>query len=298
MLLFFQIQGGFLMHKITKAIIPVAGFGTRLFPATKVIPKAFLPIYDNGHIKPVLLKLMEELDSAGIEKICLVVNENEKELFTNFFSPITDIYFSKLKKENIIYENKLIKLGEKITYVTQKEQLGFGHAVYQSKNFAKDEPVIMILGDTLYKSNTNQSCIDQLLTYFDKVQTAIISLQEVPDEDMQYVGISKGIWDNSSKQELTLETIVEKPSVEYAHKNLLIDKKAYGNFGAFILNKEFFTELETVCSKPLDASKEYQLMDAFENLMKKSVVKGFIINGKSFDMGNTQKYQEVMKEIF
>lgn len=286
------------MHKITKAIIPVAGFGTRLFPATKVVPKAFLPIYENGHIKPVILKLVEELDSAGIEEICLVVNENEKELFTNFFSPVSDIYFSKLKKENIIYENKLIKLGKKITYIIQTDQLGFGHAVYQAKDFAKDEPVIMILGDTLYKSNTNQSCIDQLLTYFDKAQTSVISLQEVPDEDMQYVGISKGTWDNPSKRELTLETIVEKPSVEYAHKNLLIDKKAYGNFGAFILNKEFFDELKLVCSNPLEPSKEYQLMDAFENLMKKSVVKGFIMDGKSFDMGNVQKYQEVMKEKF
>ena len=132
---------------IKKAIIPVAGFGTRLFPVTKVLKKDFFPVMDtDGILKPAILILLEQLVQAGIEKICLVIGEDEQNIYDSFFGELSREHYDKLSSEKQKYEDLLESLKNKITYVYQKERKGFGHAVFQCKDFANNEPVLLLLG--------------------------------------------------------------------------------------------------------------------------------------------------------
>lgn len=285
------------MHKIKQAIIPVAGFATRVYPMNKVAKKALLPICDDdGRIKPVILKLLEELDISGIEKIYLIIGEGEEKLYNRLFKKLPNKILEKLNNKDRIYEDKIYQIGKKINYITQHEKLGFGHAVYLAKEKLSNDPVILLLGDTIYKTNDENSCVEQLLNYYDKVETTIIALKELREDELKYYGTVQGIWSDNEKKEILLSKIVEKPSVDLAKKELVIGGKFFGNFGEFILTKELFDELEIIINNPLLDGQEYQLMDAFDNLIKKTNVYGLVINGNSFDMGNIDAYREVLRK--
>ena len=285
------------MHKIKKAIIPVAGLATRMYPISKAVKKALLPVCDiDGRIKPLIFKLLEELVASGIEEIFLIVNNYDKEVYKKIFEQSSSSVLAKLSSDDKEYDKNLKIIGDKITYIVQNEALGFGHAVYLARDYINKEPVILLLGDTLYKSlNNSISCVEQLLQYFDDVETTIIALKELKEDELKYYGTVQGKWINDEKNKLILSKIIEKPNIEYAKKNLLIDNKFYGNFGEFILTEELFVELENIISKPLIKGTEYQLMDAFDNLINKSRVDGLIIDGNSYDMGNIAAYKDVLR---
>ena len=284
------------MHKIKKAIIPVAGLATRVYPMNKITKKAFFPIYDQGRIKPVIIKLIEELDLSEIEEIYLIIEKNDKMLYESLFQSISLKIYEKLSEQDQKYDDKLNELSKKIRYIIQEEQLGFGHAVYLARDYIGTEPCILVLGDTIYKSNEQRSCVEQLLDYYDKDENIIIGLQNIEKEELKYYGISCGRWINKKKTKLLIDEIVEKPSIEYAQKHLLIDGKFYGNFGNFIITKEVFEELEKIIKNPINSGEEYQLMTAFENLIGKIQVKGLKINGISYDVGNIKAYLRTMRE--
>lgn len=284
------------MHKIKKAIIPVAGLGTRMYPMNKVTKKAFLPIVDqDNRVKPVLLKLLEELDESGMEEIFLIIGKEDELLYKNLFTKIDKKIYDKLCQADQAYEEKIEKIGKKINYIVQEKQLGFGHAVFLAKKYIGNEPCLLVLGDTIYKSNEKTSCMEQLLNFYDIHESVIIALQELREQELKSYGTVYGTWDDLNKTHLSLQTIVEKPSIEYAKKHLLLDGKFYGNFGEFVLTKELFDELEKVVNMPLKEQEEYQLMDAFEQVIKKGSAKGLIINGTSFDAGNINAYVKVMR---
>ncbi len=284
------------MHSIKKAIIPVAGLATRVYPMNKVTKKALLPICDSDlRIKPVILKLLEELDECGIEEIYLIIGKEDKQIYENLFKFSSDSIMTKLSDEDKKYEEKLYRIGKRISYIVQYEQLGFGHAVYLAKDKIGDDPSILLLGDTVYKSFNEDSCVEQLLSYYDSVKTTIIALTQLKEEELKYYGTVQGTWKNDKKTEMILNKIVEKPSIEYARENFTIDNKFFGNFGEFVLTKELFDELEKIINKPILKGKEYQLMDAFDNLMQKNTVHGLVINGNSYDMGNIQAYRAVLR---
>ncbi len=286
------------MHKIKKAIIPVAGLATRIYPMNKVTKKSFLPIIDSdGRVKPLILKLLEELDQSGIEEIYLIIGKNDVVLYNNLFEKCDEKICNKMSSEDLLYDKKVNEIGKKVKYIIQEKQLGFGHAVFLAKDYIKSDPCIMLLGDTLYKSKENLTCVEQLLNFYDKNENNIIALQELTEEELKNYGTIYGTWVNKEKTQLLLDTVVEKPSIEYAKKNLLVDKKFYGNFGEFILTKTFFDELDIIINQPLKDSQEYQLMDAFERTIKKEKVMGIIINGFSYDIGNINSYIKYFKSI-
>ena len=146
---------------IKKAVIPVAGFGTRLYPATRAIKKEFCPVIDkDGLVKPVILVLIEELIASGIEEIGLIINPEDKSFYEDYFTKSIAIeHYEKLPEQMKNYEDSLRQISSKLTFLYQKEQKGFGHAVYQSREFTEGEPVLLLLGDTLYRSNTETPCI-------------------------------------------------------------------------------------------------------------------------------------------
>lgn len=289
---------------VKKAIIPVAGFGTRLFPATKALKKDFFPVLDrDGILKPVLLILLEQLIDAGIEEICLVIGAGERQIYKEFFSALSKEHYDKLPEEKKIYEDLLQKVGQKVTYVCQRERKGFGHAVYQCKSFVKDEPVLLLLGDMIYHSNRAENCMAQMVEAYEKSGLPIISMHTVPKQDVVHYGIMHGQWEDGEQTLLKLDQIAEKPTVDYANDYLKVktkysDENYYAVFGQYILTKEVFDVLEYNIAENKTQNGEIQLTDALEQVRKRIGMVGFVVDGKSYDVGLPQMYIQTVSEYY
>ncbi len=291
-------------RKVKKAIIPVAGFGTRVYPETRGIKKEFFPVVDkDGLVKPALLILLEELDRAGIEKICLVIGEEEQKIYEDYFEkPLAMEHYQKLPKQMQEYEDLIIKLGKKIHYVVQKERKGFGHAVYQCREFTKGQPTLLLLGDTIYQSNEEASCLEQLLNAYEKNDKLTVGLLEVPLESVSRYGILTGKWEDIEESVLNVSCMMEKPSIEEAKDNLAVsmkngDQNYYMVFGNYVLTPEVFEELEANIASGRMSKGEFQLTDALETVRQKKGMIGYRINGKAFDIGNPESYRNTVKEF-
>ena len=214
---------------IKKAIIPLAGNGTRMYPMTKIIRKCFLPVIDNNVIKPSILVLLEELYDAGIEKICLIIDKMDQPIFDSFFSGNLDEgILKKLSPELINYERKIRDIGTRISYIYQEEKLGLGHAVSLARGFANNDNVLLVLGDQLYKTDCFESCTKQLLNSYEKNNRLTVSVTEVKLKDVNKYGIFAG--DMLDDNSFDVTSVKEKPEVEYAKDNLYTitdNKKLY-----------------------------------------------------------------------
>lgn len=287
-------------QKIRKAIIPVAGFGTRLFPVTKNLKKSFFPIMDSdGILKPALLILLEQLDEAGIDEICLVIGEDEQHIYDEFFKPLAKEHYDKLPEDRKGYEDLLVKIGKKISYAVQKERKGFGHAVYQCREFTRDEPVLLLLGDMVYRSYRNENCMTQMIQTYEKYGLPVISMHKVPKQDVVHYGIMHGQWEDTGESVLKLDEIKEKPSIDYAEDYLGVKTKVskenyYAVFGQYVLTKEVFEALEENISNQVLEGGEIQLTSALEMVRSRIGMIGFAVSGKSYDIGLPEKYVETM----
>lgn len=287
---------------VRKAIIPLAGFGTRVFPATKCMPKCMMPVYDrDGVLKPALLIMLEQLLEAGIEDICLIIGEDEQPDFDRFFEPLSAEQQEKLPDSKRKYENLISNLRHHITYVYQRERLGFGHAVWLAKRFTDGEPALLLLGDFLYKSNTAVNCCKQVIDAYKECGGALVSITEIPLSRVVHYGIVHGCWNNKEETILKADSMVEKPTDDYAEEYLGIDnargeRKYYATFGQYVLTPEVFEELERqikVVGKPSEG-KEFGLTSALDTIRENNGLFGFVPDGESFDIGLPDAYRETM----
>lgn len=287
---------------ITKAIIPVAGNGSRMYPITKLFRKSFLPIIEGGILKPAIMSLVEELDLAGIEKICLIIDESDKKEYEKFFNqPLADDLVAKLSPEMLEYESKIQRIGRKIEYVYQKEKLGLGHAVSLCENFSKDEAVLLVLGDQLYESNNPYSCTTQLLENYAQHNKLTVSVFEIPVEEVSKYGILTGNIENG-KNYFKVDKMTEKPDVQYAKEALYTicgkEKKYYSVFGEYILTKDVFKKLKEDIESDNKDRGEFQLTTALDYVREKDGMVAFIPDGKMFDIGNVDSYKKTfMKKL-
>lgn len=289
-------------HIVKKAIIPVAGFGTRLYPATRGIKKEFLPVVDkDGLCKPAILILLEELDRTGIENICLILaDEEDKHFYKTFFNhSLSEDHLSKLPKNMKGYENTIQRIGQKLHFVIQKEKLGFGHAVYQSKSFAGDKPVLLCLGDQIYHSYSSKSCTQQLIEAYERNNKLTVSIHAVPVEEVIHYGILAGEWENRGRTCMNVKQFVEKPTVEYAKehlgcKTLNSPETYYAIFGQYILTPDVFYELQNIIEGHKTKSGEIQLTTALKKVMEKDGMYAIVMNGESYDIGHPKAYMNTM----
>ena len=200
-------------QKIRKAVIPAAGFGTRLFPASKVIKKELFPIIDStGTAKPVLLAIVEEALNSGIESISVIIQECDRELFENFFYNLPFVEnFNKLSREDQDYCNRIIDIGHRVHFVFQDVQEGFGHAVYCAHDWVNHEPFILMLGDHLYISDNETPCTRQLLDVYEQYNTNVVGLKVISDSELKRFGCVTGQWEKVNSI-LNVTEIYEKPS--------------------------------------------------------------------------------------
>lgn len=285
---------------ITKAIIPVAGNGSRMYPITKVLRKAFLPIIDeDGVLKPALMCLLEELDDAGIERICLVIDEEDQVDYDKFFNRELDkSIVAKLSTEMLEYESKIQRIGKKIEYVYQKEKLGLGHAVSLCEKFAGDDPVLLVLGDQIYKTKNNNSCTKQLLDNFSENNKLTVSVFEIPVEDVSRYGILSGKIDGDNDY-FVVDKMYEKPDISYAKQYLYTsynkEKRYYSVFGEYILNKEVFIKLRDNIEKDKKEKGEFELTSVLDYVREKEGMIAFIPDGEMLDIGNVDSYKKTLQ---
>ena len=266
------------MKKIKKAVLPVAGFGTRFLPATKAIPKEMLAIID----KPLIQYAVEEAVSAGAEEIIFITSYT-KGAIENHFTSYPEL------EERLISSNKLELLEKikpsylddlKFTYIHQEIQKGLGHAIYLAKDAVGNNPFSVLLPDDLFISSP--SCLQQLADSFSMHCNSTIAVNVIDKENIHKYGvINKG--DNEIvNNEIDIFDIVEKPSAEDAPSDIAA-------CGRYIFNPSIFDLIEEV--KP-DSSGEIQITDAIRLLLKKENVKAKLYEGEKYDCGSRTGYVE------
>lgn len=287
--------------KIRKAIIPVAGLGTRMFPETFFVRKAFLPVVDeNGMVKPVIMYMLEECVNAGIEDIYLIIGKDEEKEYRKYFDfEFDDAFMNRLPIQVREYYKTIYQIGQKIHFVIQKDKRGFGHAVYQAREFLNEEPVLLLLGDFIYKSNLDISCVQQTINAYNKSGgKAIVSIQRIPMEDSQSYGIIHGRFREDRPYLMEVDQMVEKPDRITTKESLLVDGECFATFGIYVLTNEIFVHLEKQVTKVEEKIvngelwSEVDVTDALEHLATKGELIGVDIDGISFDVGLPEMYYE------
>ena len=292
------------VHAVRKAIIPVAGFGTRLYPASRALKKDFFPIPDkDGIVKPVILILLEELVKSGIEDICLVLgSKEERQKYREFFeTPLSEEHLRKLSPEMQEYENRILAIGKKLHYVYQYEKRGFGHAVYQAVDFANNEPVLLMLGDTLYRTETGKPCALQLIEKYEQYNKLMVSIHAIPLSEVSHYGILSGTWEDKNETELSVSQMSEKPKSSYAEEFLSVkcrdgQRKYMSVFGQYILTPEVFDQLRQDIAVSDDHTKEIELTSALDKVREQNGMIGVQLQGKMYDMGNPTAFTRCVSE--
>ena len=293
------------VHTVRRAIIPVAGFGTRLYPATRALRKDFFPMpCPDGKVRPVILILLEELVKSGVEEICLVLgSEEERMQYAEFFErPLSEEHLRKLSPENREYENYILDIGKRLHYVYQREKRGFGHAVYQAVDFTRGEPVLLLLGDTLYRSLSNKPCALQLIEQYERYNQLMVSIHPVPLDQVSHYGILSGVWEDKNQTILNVSQMTEKPKSSYAEEYLGVrDSEGlhhyYSVFGQYILTQEVFEQLECDiqdADQAGDHQREIELTTALERVRQQSGMVGVQLRGEMYDMGNPVAFRHAV----
>jgi UTP-glucose-1-phosphate uridylyltransferase/mevalonate kinase len=284
--------------KIRKAVITAAGFGTRLFPMTSAVRKEFLPVVDRkGRMLPLILANVEEAAEAGIEEICIIIQEQDRALFEGFFSQdMSPEQMGKLSAHARESLSAIQALGRKITFRTQAEQRGLGHAVYQVRDWVGDEPFLLVLGDHLFITHGPLGCARQLVDRFQELDTTIIGLQPTPESEVGRFGTVGGTWVEGGGQKdlVAISLFKEKPDISFAAEYLAVEglpEKTYLTvFGLYILSPAVFVELEKGISACTEEGHEVQLTTALEELRRRERVLGLVVNGEKADIGIPEGY--------
>lgn len=266
------------MKKIRKAVIPVAGFGTRFLPATKSTPKEMMPLID----KPIIHYIVEEAVNSGMETIIFVTGRHKRAIEDYFdYYPELEQVLKKAGKEKEIEKLRQISNMAEFVYIRQKEQLGLGHAVLTAERLVGDEPFVVLLGDEIIKNNENPG-IKQLIDIYYQFGKSVIGTMEVQKEDVSKYGIVAG------KEVINgiklVETLVEKPAIEEAPSTSAI-------IGRYVLTPNIFESLKQTT---IGKGGELQLTDGLINLRKKEVIYAKDIEGIRHDTGNKIGYLEAI----
>ena len=270
------------MKKITKAVFPVAGLGTRFLPATKAIPKEMLPIID----KPLIEYAVEEAVNAGITEVIFITSHTKRAIEDHFDQnfELEEKLLNSGKKDFLNKINRDIFQNIKFTYVRQKSQNGLGDAILQSEHLIQDEHFAIILADDLIINNP--SCINQLISSYMENQSSVIGLNEVPKNETEKYGIVSVEESSLSSSTVLLKDIIEKPKSN-APSNLAV-------VGRYILSSKIFKYLKNL--EP-SVGGEVQLTDAIRLMLKDEKVMGYLYEGTKFDCGSRHGYVNAIKHL-
>jgi UTP--glucose-1-phosphate uridylyltransferase len=262
--------------KIRRAVIPVAGKGTRFLPATKQVPKEMIPIIN----LPMIHYVVEEAILSGIEQVIFITSSG-KNAIEDYFDRNFDLEDFLVKNGKIKELEMVQQIGKmvEVTSIRQKEQLGLGHAVLCAKDVVGNEPFAVILGDEIVRGPNPVT--KQLIEISQKYNDSnVVGVMEIDPKETYRYGVVKGNFVDDKKKTMRMETMVEKPKPELAPSNLATP-------GRYIFRPEIFDALKVI---PKGIGGEYQLTDAINLLAKDSEVYAHVFDGHRFDTGSIEGY--------
>jgi len=257
--------------KIHKAVFPAAGFGTRFLPATKAIPKEMLALVD----KPLIQYGVEEALAAGVDEIIIITSRGKSAIEDHFDkSPELEWSLEERGKTELLELTRKVSTMVHVSYVRQKEPLGLGHAVLQTRDMVGDEPFAVILPDDIIDAAT--PCLKQMVDVFHEVESSILATQIVEGPAISSYGVLDCDPVEGNPRLLAVKALVEKPKqADAPSKNAII--------GRYILTPHIFELLERI---PKGAGGELQLTDGIKGLLDTEKVFGYTFEGKRYDAGD------------
>lgn len=271
------------MKRMTKAVVPVAGLGTRFLPATKALPKEMLPVVD----KPAIQYVVEEAVRAGLDDILMVTGRNKNAL-ENHFDRATELEATLINKgdtQKLARVEESTGLGE-IHYMRQGDPRGLGHAVHRAKRHVGQEPFAVLLGDDLI--HENERLLDRMIEVNADRHTSIVALMEIDPSQTNMYGIAT-VEATDVDDVVVVKDLVEKPDPADAPSNLAV-------IGRYVLEPEVFPTLEHT-----DPGRggEIQLTDALATMAAdpRQGVHGVIFRGRRFDTGDKLSYIQAIIEL-
>ncbi|NLE44489.1 MAG: GHMP kinase [Chloroflexi bacterium] len=286
--------------KVRKAVIPAAGFGTRLFPASKATKKELFPIIDrDGIAKPAILLIVEEVLDAGVEDVVIIVQEDDLEAFRSFFNVQVSIEnYNKLPRQSQEYARRILEIGQHVKFAIQKTQEGFGHAIYCAREAIGNEPFLLMLGDHIYRSNGGPSCARQLIEVYNRHSVSVLGLRRTLESEIANFGTVTGVWTEESRL-LNVTEFAEKPTVDYARANLRVqglpEDEYLTVFGQYIIKPQIFDYLEEHIRNNVRERGEFQLTSALDRLRQEDGFLGLEVDGQRFDIGLPAYYLETLQ---
>lgn len=269
--------------KVTKAVLPVAGLGTRFLPASKSIPKEMATVVD----RPAIDYVVQEAIAAGIKQIVLVTH-GAKRAVEDYFDTnyeLEDILEKKNKHEILASIRNIVPSDVSVVSVRQGRALGLGHAVLCAKSVIGDEPFAVLLPDVLVDGDTPDNDLKHMLDRYEQSLYSQIMVEQVPDQLVNQYGIvDLGGVALSASHSVKMNAIVEKPAVDQAPSNLAV-------VGRYVLPARIMTLLEKT---PVGAGGEIQLTDAIAILMKEEIIEAYQLSGKTHDCGSKLGYLEAV----
>jgi UTP--glucose-1-phosphate uridylyltransferase len=275
--------------KVTKAVIPVAGLGTRMLPATKAIPKEMLPVVD----KPLIQYVVQECIAAGIKEIVLVTHSSKNSIENHFDKSfeLESMLEKRVKRQLLEEVQNICPKDVTIMHVRQAEAKGLGHAVLCARPLIGEAPFAVVLPDVLidpYDSHPKLDNLAQMNALFEQTGISQVMVEPVPVESVSSYGVADVEGHNMQAGEsVQMTAIVEKPAVDEAPSNLSV-------VGRYVFTPEIWDALEYT---PLGAGDEIQLTDAIAIMMKEELqVNAYHIKGRSHDCGNKLGYMKAFVE--
>jgi UTP--glucose-1-phosphate uridylyltransferase len=285
---------GILMAKVRKAVITAAGRGTRQYPASTAVQKEMFPLVDrDGLTKPVIQIIGEEAIDSGIEEICIITQPEDEGQYRDYFRRLDDEMVKSFRGKNwaILESEKLGAFGERLHFAEQNTPEGFGHAVYQAREFAGNEPFLLLLGDHVYISDTKDRCARQLIKIFEQYMLdAVTGVQPTLERMLHLFGTIRGAPIEPAKGIYKAELIIEKPSIETAREMLATPGLPAGNylshFGMHVFSPRIFDSLEYLIKNNIREKGEIQLTAAQEHLRQTSDKYWAVVTqGQRYDTG-------------
>ncbi|MDF7670978.1 UTP--glucose-1-phosphate uridylyltransferase GalU [Orbaceae bacterium ESL0721] len=281
-------EGKSTVGKIKKAVIPVAGLGTRMLPATKAIPKEMLPVVD----KPLIQYVVEECVAAGITEIIFVTHSSKNSIENHFDTSfeLEAMLEARVKRQLLLEVQGIIPKTVTITSVRQGLAKGLGHAVLCAHPLVGNEPFAVVLPDVIideYKSDLSKDNLAAMITNYHNSQHSQIMVEPVPENLVSSYGIVDCQGAQLTAGEIAqMYQVVEKPSIEEAPSNQSI-------VGRYVLSEKIWPLL---AKTPLGAGGEIQLTDAIAMLLENEIVDAYCIKGRSHDCGNKLGYVQTFVE--
>ena len=263
--------------RVTKAIIPAAGMGTRFLPATKSMPKEMLPIID----KPVLQFVIEEAIDSGIEDILIITGRGKRAIENHLdYAPELEGFLRQAGKDHLIEKVHDIADRARIFYIRQKVQRGLGDAIRIGRRHIAGEPFAVLLGDTIIQTRSDRPGLRQLLDAFEEKQSSVVAVHKVPQEWVSRYGIVAGKEDPDIGNLYRLDHLVEKPDPSSAPSDLAIA-------GRYVFSSAIF---ECIDKTKEGVGGEIQLTDAMNLLATKEPVYALDWQARRYDIGNRVEY--------